>query len=205
MAGIVIISNAANEVRQVGETTASWLLRSEMYQRSLRGEFTGYGDWDKLKIDHHGSDYSDMRFMQGGIPPNNLVLKADNTFIEFVNAKIRVTKQNTIVETSMVNRNGTIKEYINAKDYVVDITGDIMTSDNIYPVREIEKIDKYLSEKKVLDVVNVFLDAFKISKVVFKDGDFDQQKQSFFNVLPFKFQFISDEDSDNAYGLTMDN
>ena len=221
MAGLVIIDNWSNAVRQIGETTASWMLRTGAYAAAnainfaiqqknrypskdypLLPEFIPSVESLTLKKQHAGSNYTGMRFLKGDIPVNNLILKSKkNDFIEFVNAKIRVTKQNTIVETALVNRVGTIKEYITAKDYVIDISGDIMVSENAYPTYEIGEINEFLSEPEVFDVANVYLETFNISKMVFDHGDFDQQAQRYFNVLPFKFTFKSDNDSENAYGL----
>jgi len=225
MAGLVIIDNSRNAVRQIGETAASWMLRTGAYaaanainlaiQQGKRHQPKDYPllpehTWSvksaTLKEEHSGSDYSGMRFLQGGIPVNNLILKnKNNEFIEFVDAKIRVTKQNTIIETALVNRKGTIKEYIAARDYEIGIRGNIMVSENCYPTFEIGEINRFLSDPEEFDVVNTYLGTFGIAKVVFKTGDFDQQGQKFFNVLPFDFRFTSDNDAENAYGLIMDN
>jgi len=199
--------NVLNAARQAGETAASWAVRQKLYKMMLRPAYVPLNPaTGMLKQKHPDSNYSDMRFLQDDIPVNNLILKSkNNEFIEFVNAKIKVTKQNTIVETVLVNRIGTIKEYINAKDYVVDVSGDIMVSENRYPTFQIASVSRFLSEPEAFDVVNTYLDTFGISKMVFEKGDFDQQKQTHFNVLPFKFIFKSDNDSENAYGLIIDN
>jgi len=227
MAGLVIIDNGTNAVRQIGETAASWLLRTGAYgdanainlaartaidisrpnkKYSLAPEYIDKTRPANLQTQNIGSDYTGMRFLVGDIPVNNLILKnKNNDFIEFVNAKINVKKENTIVETVLVNRRGTIKEYINAKDYTVDISGDIMADCNCYPINLIREINCFLSKPEVFDVVNTYLDEYEISKLVFRNGDFLQQSQKFFNVLPFKFSFTSDNDEENAYGLIIDN
>ena len=226
MAGLVIIDNEANAVRQIGETAASWLLRTGAYaaanavnaaarqaiesSRVDKKYPLGYllpptTEWDTLKKKYAGSNYGNMRFLQDDIPVNNIILKnKNNDFIEFVNAKINVRKENTIVETALVNRKGTIKEYIAAKDYIVDVSGDIMVSTNSFPALETGVVNEFLSSPESFEVANVYLDSFDITKVVFRNGNFNQQSQKYFNVLPFTFQFISDNDAENAYGLIME-
>jgi hypothetical protein len=210
MAGLVIIDNETNKVRQIGETAASWLLRTGAYAAATAlntaTSIRLNTESDTLKKGHPQSTYTDMRFLYGDIPVNNLILKNENKgFIEFVNAKIRVNKQNTIVETPLVNRVGTIKEYIAAKDYTIDVSGDIIVNTNSYPIIEIHKVNEFLSAPETFEVVNVYLGAFHIDKMVFKNGNFNQQGQKFFNALPFDFTFTSDNDSENSYGLIMKN
>ncbi|MCL2291229.1 MAG: DUF6046 domain-containing protein [Bacteroidetes bacterium] len=198
--------NAVNVARQAGETIASWAARTGLYKKMLRPEYTAVSPMSTLKKSYEGSDYSHMRFLQGNIPVNNLILKNKNgEFIEFVDAKINIRRENTIVETALAKREGTIKEYIAAKDYAIDISGNIMISENYYPTFEIGKVNRFLKEPEVFDVVNTYLEAFDIAKVVFRSGDFNQQSQKYFNVLPFRFQFISDNDEENAYGLIIEN
>jgi len=203
MAGLVII-NGINTVRQIGETTGSWLLRSKLYSlRLASNSLPSHSDTLELKT-RAGSNYKNMRFLVGDVPANNIIFgDKNNNIIEFVNAKIRVTKENTIVKTALVSRSGTIKEYIAAKDYVIDISGDIITNSNLYPVEEMEKVNEFLNSPEEFYVSNVFLDVLNICKVVFESGDFDQQSQKYFNVLPFKFKFTSDDDPENFYGLNM--
>jgi hypothetical protein len=226
MAGLVIIDNGTNTLRQIGETSASWLARMGAYAAAnainlavrttidktkpakkypLKFALAPPSEYYKLQTKNPGSSYQQMRFLQDNIPVNNLILKNENnSFVEFVNAKIRVQKQNTIVETALVNRVGTIKEYIAAKDYEVKVSGDIMVDENYYPIFEVESINEFLSSPEAFSIANVYLEGFNIEKMVYKDGSFDQQKQTHFNVLPFEFTFISDNDSENAYGLVID-
>jgi len=225
MAGIVIIDNEKNMARQIGETATSWVLRTGAYaaanainlaiQQKRKHGSKDYGltpahIWSSelatLKKKYPDRDYRNMPFLVGDIPANNIILKnSRNELIEFVNAKIRVTKENTIIPTALVNRRGAIKEYITAKDYVINIAGDIMVGDNSYPAYEAGEVNSFLDEPEEFDIVNVLLEELGISKVVFNSGDFDQQGQKFFNILPFKFQFTSDNDAENAYDLIMDN
>ena len=227
MAGLVIIDNSRNVEKQIGETSASWLLRMSAHitanainkavrtaielskpekKYQIMGSFAPDSEYHRLQTKDPEISYQGMRFLQDKIPVNNLILKSkNNEFIEFVNAKIDVIKQNTIIETALVNRRGKIKEYITALDYEIKITGDIMVSENYYPTYEIGEINDFLSEPDEFDIVNTYLEAFEITKVVFKNGNFNQQKQKHFNVLPFDFTFVSDEDTDNAYGLIIEN
>lgn len=226
MAGLVIIDNGTNTVKQIGETAASWLLRTGLYaaanainmavqevkERSKPGKKYHFNyfppptaEMDTLKKQYAGRNYSGMKFLVGDIPVNNLILKnKNNDLIEFVDAKIRVTKQNTIIETPVTGRVGTVKEYIAAKDYEISIAGNIMVSTNSYPMLQAAAINEFLSSPESFEVANVYLENLNITNVVFKSGTFNQQGQTFINVLPFDFNFLSDNDSENAYGLVMD-
>ena len=225
MAGLVIIDNGKNMAKQIGETSASWILRTGVYAAanainlaiqqkkrhspkdySLKPAWVPDSSLLTLKKKYPDRNYSNMPFLVGDIPVNNIILKnRNNELIEFVNAKINVRKENTIVETALVNRRGTIKEYISAKDYAVDISGDIIVEGNSYPAFEAGEINRFLNSPEEFDVVSVFLEELEIDKIVFKNGDFMQQSQKFFNSLPFKFQFISDNNAENVYGLIMEN
>ncbi|MDR2652131.1 MAG: DUF6046 domain-containing protein, partial [Prevotellaceae bacterium] len=133
------------------------------------------------------------------IPRNNIVLCAvvdGKTYeIEFTDAKCKVIKENKIVETAIVNRRGTVKEYINAKDYSITISGNLfVNSKEDFPVEAVKMLNKLLSTTESIEVSSAYLSFFEITKMVFKNGNFDQQTAKYVNVLPFSLEFVSDED-----------
>lgn len=141
----------------------------------------------------------------GGSYPNSLLLYSDDTSIELVDVKIDVTQENTIVKTPMVGTRGTIKELINAKDYVVKISGNIhnatesgdvdLYNGNVYPIAQLAKLENILYQLKIFSVVNVFLNTLGINNLVLESASFKQQGQKHFNILPFNLDFVSDEDN----------
>jgi hypothetical protein len=231
MAGIVIIDNKANLVRQAGETAASWLLRGGLYkgtgapraahwerEAEMRNEqrISDYlgssvqGDSFRSNADsalytentYRKRGYSAYPFLEG-VPYNNVILEtAEKSWIEFVDAKVKVSKSHTIVETATVSRNGTVKEYINANDYVIDIDASVSVPySNAFPYELVRSLNKLLSSVGELFISNTYCGLFDIHRVIFMKGDFDQKGQKFTNIMPVILQFKSDDEN---YGLIMD-
>lgn len=141
---------------------------------------------------------------------NGLVLKAvgtgrDTTYgastgdiaIEFDGVKIDITRENNIKEESIIKRSGTIKEYIQHKDYVVIVSGILKTDGkNKFPTTELRQLVQLLEEGTVFDVANVYIESFNISKMVLTKLEAKQEDMRYFNVLPFKLEFKSDTNYD---------
>lgn len=141
---------------------------------------------------------------------NGLVLKAvgtgrDTTYgtstgdiaIEFDGVKIDITRENNIKEESIIKRSGTIKEYIQHKDYVVIVSGILKTDGkNKFPTTELRQLVRLLEEGTVFDVANVYIESFNISKMVLTKLEAKQEDMRYFNVLPFKLEFKSDTNYD---------
>lgn len=141
---------------------------------------------------------------------NGLVLKAvgtgrDTTYgtstgdiaIEFDGVKIDITRENNIKEESIIKRSGTIKEYIQHKDYVVIVSGILKTDGkNKFPTTELRQLVQLLEEGIMFDVANVYIESFNISKMVLTKLEAKQEDMRYFNVLPFKLEFKSDTNYD---------
>ncbi|MDR1984977.1 MAG: DUF6046 domain-containing protein [Prevotellaceae bacterium] len=130
------------------------------------------------------------------MPRNNIIIEDINRGfkIEFLNAKCKVVKQNTIVETAVVNRDGTVKEFINAKDYSINISGDVISDWQYnFPVEEMKTLIGLLNQKTNMKVESAYLGMFGISQVIFKQGTFDQTVAHYVNTMPFSLEFASDE------------
>ncbi|MDR1199058.1 MAG: DUF6046 domain-containing protein [Prevotellaceae bacterium] len=137
--------------------------------------------------------------LTAGAPRNNIVLRAavdGKTYeIEFTDAKCKVVKENKIIETPIVNRRGTVKEYINAKDYSITISGNLFVKlKEDFPVEAVKMLNRLLSTTESIEVSSAYLSFFEITKMVFKNGTFDQKEAKYVNVMPFSLEFVSDED-----------
>lgn len=141
---------------------------------------------------------------------NGLVLKAvgtgrDTTYgtstgdiaIEFDGVEINISRDNLITETSLLKRSGTIKEFIQHKDYVAEISGTIRTGNKrAFPTSELRELTQILELGVIFDVANVYIESFGISKLVLTKLDFKQSEMKYFNVLPFTLTMKSDTNYD---------
>lgn len=125
-------------------------------------------------------------------------MKTDNgDIIVFIDAKIDVSKEMLIKNTMLVNRKGSVKEFVYEKDYEVKITGNLFTNEaGKFPYEELKLLNEILSTSGSLSVDSAYLDIFGISKLVVKTADFNQESWKYFNVIPFVIDFVSDDDYD---------
>ncbi|HQP04412.1 MAG TPA: DUF6046 domain-containing protein [Bacteroidales bacterium] len=115
--------------------------------------------------------------------------------IELLDVRCRVNQSNTIVSTALVGRKGTVKEYIQANDYRVDIRGSVVAnSQNAFPIEDVITLKKILSTPGRIRIYSKYLQLFDITQVVYQSGDYDQDSARYMNHLPFSFQFLSDDD-----------
>ena len=177
--------NAYNTARLVGNTIGVAGAKSGIYSAALATAPVVFDDYtDLLKIDGVNSD-------------NSLILKnANNTQIALIGVKIDVTKTNKIVETSLVNREGKVKEFIQADDYSVKITGNLFGDRNKFPLEALQQLLEVLRPNQNMEVASPYLEAFGICKVVLKQAQFNQSNLRHFNVMPFEISFLSDMNYD---------
>lgn len=177
--------NAYNTARLVGNTIGVAAAKSGIYSAALATAPVVFDDYtDLLKIDGVNSD-------------NSLILKnANNTQIALIGVKIDVTKTNKIVETSLVNREGKVKEFIQADDYSVKITGNLFGDRNKFPLEALQQLLDVLRPNQNMEVASPYLEAFGICKVVLKQAQFNQSNLRHFNVMPFEISFLSDMNYD---------
>lgn len=175
--------NAANTASQIGASLGVSYAKEGLYKGALESApivFDNYSD----KLRTVGSQYD-----------NNLILKSsDGTQIEFIDAKIDVTRQNKIVETSLVYRSGKVKELIQKDDYNITVKGNLIGDKDKFPYVLLDRLLSILEEPESFDVANVYLESFGICKVVLKDVKFNQGEQKFLNAMPFTLTLVSDED-----------
>lgn len=96
-----------------------------------------------------------------------------------------------IVTTKLQGRDGTVKEYIAAGDYIIEVKG-LLTYDGLrWPRDEAIKLRKFLEAKTSLEIAHEILNAFNIYEIVITDYNFPVTP--FINVLPFTFYAISEQ------------
>lgn len=73
---------------------------------------------------------------------------------------VEISLKNNIVETVMVNRSGTVKEYISAEDYQINIKGIIIREDGQYPETEIMQLKAIAEWGQAMPIRNALTDIF---------------------------------------------
>ncbi|MCK9303506.1 MAG: DUF6046 domain-containing protein [Bacteroidales bacterium] len=128
---------------------------------------------------------------------NNLILRSsEGVEIELIDVKINVTHPNKIAETSLVGRDGTVKEFVQRQDYAVRIGGNLIGEKDKFPYDLLRTLLSILNKQESFEVASMYLELFGISKMVLKNADFNQNELKLFNVMPFLLTFVSDDDYD---------
>ena len=211
MAGLVIIDNTTNTVRQMGETTTSVLLRSIAYPLFLAGKEQRFERMTKARSKRREDDYfygtklggidpsqyddkyrlhtpsiegynKYMPFLIDSKPYGNVILgtQDETKIVEFIDAKVRVNKSNTIVETPLTGIKGTVKEYISAQDYSIEIKASLFTGmPGYFPYDEMEALNELLDVPESLKIASKILEIYGVQDVVMESADFDQNEQKF--------------------------
>ncbi len=116
---------------------------------------------------------------------------------ELPDAVAAVSRENRIVSTALVGRDGTVKEYINAGDWAVNIiVGVQAVRDGVitdeYPGDELREFRRLLDVKAAIEVHSEFLSIFDITKIVIKSYAATQMTES--NYQAVSISAVSDED-----------
>jgi hypothetical protein len=180
-------ANAANQAALLGLDAASYAIRQSRYAAGLSRQIEILTLNDELKNNPDAE-------------VNNLLLvyKKRGLLVEFDDVKIGVKKENQIKSTEIVHRDGTVKEYITAKDYAIKLSGTIRTdTSGKFPYREMQQLMNILSAADMIEVTNIYLnDIFLVYDMVFESGDFDQNAIKYMNVMPYSLTFKSDTEYD---------
>jgi hypothetical protein len=186
--------NAANQADFIASNTAIQYIKTSAYTQRLLTDPEVLSNEDMLSLDGAKSPY---KTSAGDVARNILMLSTidDSLQVQFIDVKIKVSQTNTIKQTPLTGRTGTIKEYIQAMDYDIILKGSLISGTaGAFPFDMLQGLIRLLKEPAALKVANKYLEAFDISKVVLKNADYDQSSQKYMNVLPFSVNFISDED-----------
>lgn len=184
--------NTANAALFAGKATGVSFIKGQAYDRNL-DEAAALTDDERLSIDGRQSPYDNGA---GDVVRNVMVLMSYDKDIQLVfsDINIQVSARNTIVETPLTGRRGSIKEYIQAEDYDVKIKGNLISGkQNAFPFYQLQSLVRLLRQTDTFKVKNKYLEAFDIYEMALKRANFNQDKAKYMNVLPFELNFISDE------------
>lgn len=118
--------------------------------------------------------------------------------LTFADAVASVSRENHIVSTALTGRDGTVKEYINAGDWAVNIViglqklngnGEI---EDEWPSDELRALRRLLEGNEALRVYSEFLDAMGIDRVVIRSYGAKQMTES--NWQSVEISAVSDDD-----------
>lgn len=187
-----------DKARQIAQTRGIEAARQAAYGTMMPYEFQPTQD--------------EILVNSGSTVINGLILKATGTgrnvtysategtgdlSVELDDVKINVSRNNKIVETTLLKRSGTIKEFIQHEDFNIDISGTIRTNNKrTFPTEDLRELSQIFEQGVVFDVASVYLESFGINRVVLSRFMFEQQNMRFFNVLPFTLVLKSDTDYD---------
>lgn len=117
--------------------------------------------------------------------------------VELPDAVAAVSRENRIVGTGLVGRDGTVKEYINTGDWAVNlVVGVQAVRDGViadeYPGDELRELRQLLDTKAAIEVHSEFLAIFDITKIVIKNYAATQMTEA--NYQAVSISAVSDED-----------
>ncbi len=117
--------------------------------------------------------------------------------VELPDAVASVSRENRIVSTGLVGRDGTVKEYINTGDWAVNlVVGVQAVRDGViadeYPGDELRELRQLLDTKAAIEVHSEFLSIFDITKIVIKNYAATQMTEA--NYQAVSISAVSDED-----------
>ncbi len=167
----------------------------------------GAGVWNTAWIDNFLGDLQSIRWpnMSQMITDLNGVVyfKSSSSLwmCALVNAKIDVVLKNTIVQTALIGRKGTVKEYVCAQDYDITMSGLLVGSlKNTPPLDILFLLRQCIEDDGYVIVGSPYLLTFGITKLVLKEYSIPQgNTSSLVNTKEYKLSFISD----SAINLTI--
>ncbi|MBI9055524.1 MAG: hypothetical protein JEY96_17000 [Bacteroidales bacterium] len=186
--------NAANQAALTASTTAIQFIKTSAYAQRMLTLPEVLTNEEMLSLDGSKSPY---KTSAGDVARNVLMLSTidDSLQIQLIDVGIKASQANTIKQTPLTGRKGTIKEYIQAMDHNVVVKGNLISGTaGAFPFDMLHALVRILKEPAALKVANKYLEAFDISKLVLRTADYDQSAQKYMNVLPFSLNFVSDED-----------
>jgi hypothetical protein len=114
-----------------------------------------------------------------------------------------VSRTKRIVKTSLQGRKGTIKEYIGAEDFVINVSGIINLTEHTYPEQIVRDLHKICDIPDQLYVNSKFLSMYGIQYVVIESYKFNEQR-GMSNQQAFEITMVSDTspEEDEIYSST---
>ncbi|WP_301212403.1 DUF6046 domain-containing protein, partial [uncultured Alistipes sp.] len=133
------------------------------------------GRGEAIKAQDRGVPITDRAWWEGRYVLCPVKLRAQTESgtleLELPDAVAAVSRENRIVSTALVGRDGTVKEYINAGDWAVNlVVGVQAVRDGViadeYPGDELRTLRQLLDTKTAIEVHSEFLAIFDITKIV---------------------------------------
>lgn len=111
---------------------------------------------------------------------------------------IQVTGRKNIVETALVERQGTVKELINVQDWEINIKGVIISSNDKFPEDDLESLTKLFYKKEAVEIESALTDIFLLrlerqghTYAVIKELNFPEVR-GVMNARPYEIKLVSD-------------
>lgn len=188
-------ANAANEARLIGSTAGIAEAKKTLYETAISTEVPIYSQQDKLRLNSSSSPSGSVTSPSSY--DNELILKSDDgTSIYLIGVEIDVTQKNKIVPTQLINRSGSVKERIQREDYEVKVHGNFIGEQGKFPHEDLKSLVSILNSASSIQCSAAYLEIFDITKLAFKNANFNQKGLKYFNVLPIELTFDSDENYD---------
>lgn len=161
-------------------------------------ELDGSPERDGVSCHELGQPITDPEYWEGRwvLCPLRLELE-DGEGVTFADAVAAASREHRIVSTALVGRDGTVKEYINAGDWSVNIVLGLQHTDggviaDEWPGTEVRQVRKLLEAKEALRVHSEFLDALNIGRLVIRSYSARQMTEANYQVI--EISAVSDED-----------
>lgn len=161
-------------------------------------ELGGSPERDGVSCHELGQPITDPEYWEGRwvLCPLRLELE-DGEGVTFTDAVAAASREHRIVSTALVGRDGTVKEYINAGDWSVNIVLGLQHTDggviaDEWPGTEVRQVRKLLEAKEALRVHSEFLDALNIGRLVIRSYSARQMTEANYQVI--EISAVSDED-----------
>ena len=157
-------------------------------------ELGGNPERDGTTVHEIGQPITDPDYWEGRWVLCTLRLERENgEGLTFVDAVAAASREHRIVSTALTGRDGTVKEYINAGDWAVNIVfvenGEIADK---WPTNEVREVRQLLETKEALRVHSEFLDALNIGRLVIRSYSLSQMTEANYQVV--EISAVSDED-----------
>jgi len=112
--------------------------------------------------------------------------------VRLQNVLVVANRAKNVIKTPIQGRDGTVKEYISAGDYVVTISGQIVSESNTFPELELQNLNALMDANTPLSIVSSFLnDGLNVGFIVI-EGDSYSQVRGSRNTVEISFQAVSD-------------
>lgn len=169
------------------------------FKPSRTGQSPDWSNSGMQPVTHElGSPITDKRYWEERYALCELTLQDEaGERLVMNDAVVAVSRAKNIVTTQLVGRDGTVKEYINAGDYQLNIlVGVAAVRDGVivdeYPEDGLRELRAFLDGNTALQVHSAFLDIFDINRVVIKSYSLTQDTAS--NYQSLTISAISDEE-----------